>query len=272
MKTDKIKKYFVFALLVIISGCQKTDLIDPGIAYREKIVVVANLQEGLPFSGVSFTRTLPLNSSFDKSNAVLSDVTVWLRINGIKIIPLHYDKGGIYKPMDIFTVHAGEEFELFARYSGKDIYSKTRIPSRPSVNSSMLAEGKYLESRLVPEANTVYGAVWLIAGNNSYSYADTASDFFEIIKPSGLDVKSDIAVRTIEIPEKYLSEEYTGKVYVRVFAFDNDYYEYFRSRTKNQQVNNSFTQGGGDIAWNIKGKDAIGLFIGSAQGVVIKPK
>lgn len=272
MKTKKLKIYFVILLIFISSGCQETGLIDPGIAYREKIVVIANLQEGLPFSGVSFTRTLPLNSSFDISRAELKDVTVWLRINGIKVIPLHYDKNGIYKPIDIFTVHAGEEFELYARYDNKDIYSRTRIPSRPNVNSVIMAEGKYLESHLVPEENTVYGAVWLIAGTNASAYADTSNDFFEIIKPSGFDTKSGISVRTTEIPEKYLSDEYSGKIYVRVYAFDDDYYEYFRSRTKNQQVNNSFTQGGGDIAWNIQGEDVLGLFIGSAQGVVLKPK
>ncbi|MGE5457434.1 MAG: DUF4249 family protein [Methanococcaceae archaeon] len=259
-------------LLVCSMGCEQTQTLEPESEFKEKIVVFANLTEGVIFTGVTFTRTLPLNTVYDIKNAELINVTAYLKINGLRIIPLHYTKEGIYLPQNVLSISSGDTYELFATYNGQSIYSKTTIPGTPVVTNSSLIADKFIEASVIPKDNEVYGAVYIISGNTPGTVIASAPDFYEIIYPSKINRPPEIILRTVDIPEVYRTDSYKAKTYLRVKAFDKQYYDYYKTRSGNQQVNNSFTQGGGQVLWNVYGRNVIGLFIGSSEGSLIKPK
>ncbi len=79
-----MKNLFSISLTAIIlfSTCEKVGVVDSDISYRKYIVVRAELKAYSPFEGVSFTKTLPLDETYDISKAELKDVAAYLKING----------------------------------------------------------------------------------------------------------------------------------------------------------------------------------------------
>jgi hypothetical protein len=55
---------------------------------------------------------------------------------------------------------------------------------------------------------------------------------------------------------------------IEVCAFDKAYMTYYLTCSNQNVVNNPFTQGGEEIAWNVYGDDAIGLFIGMGKNTI----
>lgn len=254
-----------------LAGCEKTETLEPDSIYKEKTVVFASLKKDSLFQGVTFTRTLPLNTEYDIKKAELKDVIAYLKINGITVIPLLYSKDGVYKPKDYLAVHSGDVFELFAEWEGKGIYARTRVPEEPSVTMATLVGERYIQAVIVPKENESYAAAWFIAGVSQYTLSGLATDFFEVYASPDIP-PSSVSIRTMDIPEDYRSEVLSGKAYLKVFSFDKGFYDYFRTRGNNQQIHNSFTQGGSQIIWNVYGNDVIGMFIGSASGKFIQAK
>lgn len=270
MKRFGILSFLAIALLAF-AGCEKTETLEPNSNYKEKTVVFASLKKDSLFQGVTFTRTLPLSTEYDIKKAELKDITAYLKINGIVVIPLLYTKDGIYKPNDYLMVHSGDEFELFATREGKSIYARTRIPEEPSVRMATLVGERYIQAEIVPKADESYAAAWYITGGSLYTYSGLATDFFEVYA-SPENPPESVSIRTTDIPEDYREDAISGKAYLKVFSFDKGFYDYFRTRGNNQQVHNSFTQGGSQIIWNVYGDNVIGMFIGSASGKFVKPK
>ena len=264
-----------FTALIFLSaltGCEKTDTLEPDSIYKEKTVVFASLKKDSLFSGVTFTRTLPLNEAFDIRKAELKNVDAYIKINSIQVIPLLYVKDGLYKPHDLITIHSGSTYELFASYGEKTIYAKTKIPGAPVVSSATLVNNSYIEAKIVPKENESYGAAWFILGATQFTFQGLAADFFEVYDSPAERLPSSVTIRTVDFPEAYRTSSAASGAYLKVFSFDKGFYDYFRTRGNNLQVNNSFTQGGSQIIWNVYGNDVIGLFMGSAVGNFIKPK
>ncbi|MCU7494951.1 MAG: DUF4249 family protein [Ignavibacteria bacterium] len=271
----KIIKVFAIALLLSLSafiscGCEQTETLEPDSIFKEKTVVFASLEKDSLFNGVTFTRTLPLNEPYDIKKAELKDVTAYLKINGIQVIPLIYDKNGVYKPGNKLYVEPETTYELFADWEGKSIYAITRVPGVPEVTGALIVDGKYVEAKINPKGNETYGAAWFITGANEFRISGLSADFFEVYGAPSLP-PSSVSLRTTDIPEEYRTDLYAKRTYVKVFAFDKSFYDYFKTRANNQQVHNSFTQGGSNIIWNVYGNDVIGLFIGNAAGKLIRP-
>lgn len=275
MKMNMMKislKLSLFAISILfLAGCEKTETLEPDSIYKEKTVVFAALKKDAIFEGVTFTRTLPLDAPYDIKKAELKDVSAYLKINGIQVIPILYTKDGLYTTQDKLVVHSGEVYELFAKWNGKNIYARTRIPEEPSLSSATLVNGSYIEAVISPRENEAYAAAWFITGANQYTYSGLAEDFFEVYK-SPENVPLTVSIRTTDIPVQYRTYAYEGSTYLRVFSFDKEFYDYYKTRGNNQQIHNSFTQGGSQIVWNVRGNDVIGMFIGSASGSLVKPK
>lgn len=65
-----MKKYLTIALFIfILNGCE-SDIVENDLSYQERLVVRGLLEAGKPIK-VYFGRTLPLQSSFDSSSAIL---------------------------------------------------------------------------------------------------------------------------------------------------------------------------------------------------------
>ena len=72
------------------------------------------------------------------------------------------------------------------------------------------------------------------------------------------------------MPEEYRNQNYSGRRYIQVVAFDKSFRDYFYSRTSGNEINDPFIQGGGVIEWNMQGENVIGMFVGVAKGDIIQ--
>jgi hypothetical protein len=256
-----MKNYLAAIILSfsLFQGCENVDVIQTKIEYKEKIVVSAELVSGSLFSGVTFTRTLPVGEPYDIKKAEIVNVDSYLRINYVKIVPLHYKAKGVYKPVYNLLVEPGDVYELFGNVNEKLFYSKTIIPKKLSVSNAVL-ETDYVQASIIPAEGEVYGGKWFVYSSLSKDTIAVAGEFSSII--GSLNTAGNLTVRTSAIPQLYLSPAYSDKIYIEVYAFDKVYMNYYLTHSNQNVVNNIFTQGGEQIAWNVYGDDAIGLFIG----------
>jgi hypothetical protein len=257
----------VILLILLFHGCESIDVIQSKIEYKEKIVVSAELVAESLFSGVTFTRTLPIGEPYNIKKAEIVNVDSHLRINFVKIVPLHYKANGVYIPSSSLLVKSGDVYELFGNVNEKTFYSKTIIPEKPSINNAVL-ETDYVQASITPREGEVYGGKWLVYSSVSKDTIAVADKFSSIVELPELNTSGNLTVRSSEIPQLYLSSVYSGMICIEVCAFDKAYMNYYLTRSNQNIVNNTFTQGGDKVAWNVFGDDAIGLFIGIGKNTI----
>ncbi len=242
-------------------SCEKSQIVENDAAAQSYIVVNAELNPWKSFAGVSFTKTLPVGVPYDISDAELKDVIAYIKINGVKVIPLHYTRDGIYKPRyDELVIEKGNTYELFAECRGTVIYSATKVPFPPEINNvSYDAGGNYLKANIKTHPDEVYGAIWVIGSSS------TKDATFPSLSIPDTSLKNTNVI-TSPIPDQYRTNSYNGKRNIQVFAFDKQYTAYYNSAKVNVPAGNAFTQNGGTINWNVFGQNVIGMFIGVAKG------
>ena len=256
-----------FIFLSVFTGCENEEIINPTTSYDELLVVQSELIANSIFPGVRLTKTLPLGIPWDIQDAEVKDATLYLRKNGVQIIPLHYSSEGIYEPLYNFTLQEGEVYELFGKRDKQSFYAKTIIPYTPIINSTTYNfSGKYLEATVRSFENEVYTAIWIIASGNNIS----ADNFYSVSVPEIISATSTINVRSASLPDEYLASTYDGRRAIQVFSFDRSFSDYFNTSTEGEAINNPYVKGTGNTIWNIQGNKVIGMFIGyNKSGVLI---
>ncbi len=264
LSSEKVNSKFyllIFMLAYLILGCEDSEIVDVNIGYKEYVVVRSELFADSIFTGVSFTKTLPLEEAYDIKKAELKDVFAYLRVNGVQIIPLHYTSNGIYKSLYDIRIISGSSYELFAKVNGKSIYSTTYIPKVPRINNAVFHSDEYVDVYVASRPNECYGSVFYVAFSQN-NYSAKSSDFHSIIEAPNSNFNDIVLSRTQVIPEQFRTQLYRSVTYIQVYSFDLAYSDYFKTRGNNQPITNSYIQGGDPIAWNVKGENTIGLFVG----------
>lgn len=262
--------YVIIAAIfsILFSACENSTEVDTELPYTEYTVINAELTANQIFNGVMITHTLPLGTPFDIRKAEIQNAVVYLVQDGIRYIPLHYTSDGMYNSASPFIVQGGSQYEFFAGIGNESVYSKTIIPGAPEVVSVTNAGNQYLTALVRARPGVAYGAEWIVSGGGGGS-SEKASDFYSV--ESADHFPSNVLVRTQNIPSPYNTPAYSNNLYIKVYAFDEAYKDYFLTKTNSNPVNNTFTSGGGQVTWNVYGKDVIGLFIGVTEGGVYNP-
>ncbi len=248
-------------------SCEEESVIENDLPYEEYVVVRAQLDGNEIFGGVSITKTLPHDVTYDITKAELKDVFAYLQIDGIRIIPLKYSGNGIYKPVENLMIETDKTYELFAKWNGRQIYAKTYVPNAPDVQSARI-NGLYLNGSAIITKDEVVAATWIIAYNTTSIKAE-AENFYEV-KASTSEDPVRVSVRTTELPDQYRSLAYRNRYYIRFYCFDKQYADYFKTKDGNEPIENIFTQGASTIVWNVTGDKTIGLFIGVTKSELVK--
>lgn len=261
------KKILISFLLTIIlfSSCENEEVLYPEIAFKEQIVIQSEMHPFETFPGVRITKTLPVGSIFNITEAEVKTAVVYIRINNIQIVPLHYVSEGLYKPLYDFNVEQRQKYELFGEFEDKTFYSKTIIPSKPIVISTTYNNiDHYVQAELNTFTDEVYSALWVVNTGN----LKTEENYFNVFKAENNSI-ANIHVRTGEYPEIYQSATYNGSRYIQVCSFDKSFDNYFKTFGSTSTINNPYVQGSGVTIWNVQGNDVIGMFIGVAKGDII---
>lgn len=257
-----ISTFTLISFFFIFTSCEKQELLAPDISAEEFTVIQCELSPNTPLAGVRVTKTLPLGVKYDIKIAEIKNAALYLKIDYVKIIPLHYTSDGLYKPLYEIFPHEGEYFELFGELDGKTFYSKTKIPFVPQIISTTYnLSDNYAEATEKNESDEVYSAVWAVNSN----LMETGKEYFNIVAATEGSYLQSITVRTSEFPEEYQTPYYQGRKYIQVFSFDKSFENYCKSKGTNNLDNNPYVQGTGETVWNIQGVKVIGMFIGVAK-------
>lgn len=256
----------LLVLSLIFASCENNIDVNADVPYQEYTVINAQLIAGKAFEGVTISHTLPFGVEYDIQKAEIKDAVAYVQENGVKIIPLHYVSNGLYLPLTPLGIYSGSHYEFFATVDGKSIYSETTIPDTPNVFQVINAGDNYLTAEISALPGEAYGAAWIISKDAFYL---SANDFHSIVNADHFP--SDILIRTMDIPEPYNNSVYSNSFYIQVYAFDDAYKDYFISKANSHPIDDTFTSGGGAVAWNVFGDKVIGLFIGIAKGEKIHP-
>ncbi|MBK7632769.1 MAG: DUF4249 family protein [Ignavibacteriales bacterium] len=255
-------KNFVIILLLSLSfffGCENEELLNPELIYKQKVVVRCQISTEGFFPGVSLTKTLPLGVKYDSSLAEINNATLYLRINGFQIVPLHYAGNGLYKPLYELKALEEEYYELFGEWETYRFYAITKIPAKPIINSvNYNTGGFFAETDISTFKDEVYSALWAV----DVGTYEVAKDFYNISDPQNNSQNNSIRIRTAVYPINFQTPIYNGRRYLRVYSFDHSFSDYFKTKDQNEDINNPYVQGSGNTIWNVKGKDVIGMFIG----------
>jgi hypothetical protein len=263
------KNIYILCLLILFivtTACENEQVVEVDVVHDEFTVVQSELRLDRLFPGVRFTKTLPIGVPYDIKQAELKNITAYIRIDSIQVIPLHYSADGVYNPLYEFYVESGRYFELFALRDDTFIYAKTVIPEKPTVISTHYSlDEHYLQATVKPYRNEVYGALWAISSTPFIK----ADDYYSVSVPTEFYPLSTVDVRTSPLPEDFRSPAYNDSRFIQVVSFDKSFKNYFHSRTSGQGINDPFVQGGGVVEWNVQGDKVIGMFIGVSLGDVV---
>ncbi|MDX1699579.1 MAG: DUF4249 family protein [Melioribacteraceae bacterium] len=259
-----LEKFLIVLLGFVVWNCEDIDVVEIEIDHETKLVVQCELFADTFFDGVYLTRTLPLSEQYNESDADIPDATLFLIVDSIKIIPLHYAGFGKYVSISEFRVRGDQVYELYGLIENEEIYAITKIPRPPLISEQRFVPEGYLSSVVKANPGEVYGAIWLMMNNVLTKPFDQSNDFYTITLNPETEFE-DKLVRTTKLKTDYLSTFYKDKIYLQVFAFDKSYYNYFFTKDNNNPVDDTFSQGGGPIDWNVQGDNVIGMFIGVSR-------
>jgi hypothetical protein len=262
---NKIFIYILILVTLIITSCDDVSTVNPQLSYKEYIIVKSELKLNIDFEGVYITKTLPINEPYDTNKAYVKDVIAYLMIDGVKIVPLHYFQGGLYKPYGNLIPQSKETYELFASVNNVSFYATTKIPQIPVVTNLNFVN-RHIDINVKSNPGEVYGALWAIVNPYTESAIDMSNDFLSVVEAANPSISPTTYLSTKDLPDKYNSDAYKNYRCAKVYAYDTPYLKYFQTKNNNQPVSNAFVQGGDQIIWNVQGENVFGMFIGVAEG------
>ena len=262
-------------LLLAFAGCQTlTNTND--LPYEDLIVVKGMVQSGQPVQNIYFTHTLPLNVTYSASQAILTDVSGHITVDG-KQYPLQYADSGLYSCPSLIG-ESGKTYILDADWNGKHVHSETTIP-QPVQIDSLLVTDVQIDSGKSPDPSrkfyTIAGNLLvLIEAKPGGAYALTYSaqsgitgDTTWFIGGPGI-VVNDPTPNAVSLWLSYNGVSNSGDSlsYINkplkaiVYSYDPHYYDFITSYNPNQSFD-IFSSGGINPNWNVTG-DGFGIFIG----------
>ncbi|MCB0730573.1 MAG: DUF4249 family protein [Ignavibacteriae bacterium] len=259
MKTICINILFIISMLLVIS-CTEVGVIEENIPFDKKYVVNGRLKAQSENIEISFSKSFALDENYTKSETAIENLTTYLWSENQGIFPLIHVGDGIYSQKDEIEIRPGQTYELHARIGDDRVYASTYIPVEPDIQEIQITEN-FIICKIIPNPNTVYGCKFSLVSIYNSSESLIENIFYEI-SDAVENIADLVIIRTSELPEEYFENSKNYKINLEVYAFDEDYKDYFDTRLNNKPVENIFSEGGGSVFWNVQGDNVIGMFIG----------
>jgi hypothetical protein len=256
---------------IFFTSCEQ-EIVENDLSYQEKLVVRGILTAGDTIE-VYFGRTLPPNIPFNPEEANLKNVSAYIKSESA-IDTLVYKGNGIYRTTEMIARN-GEEFQLYAEWNNKSVYAETQVPFSTTFQNGRLLEENgsegtdyFIQGILEPRRGAVYGATWVIINAQSgFRLEDSVISVLQ--REEDKNLQNHLTIRSRNIPEE-LVRQWRSSFFIRVHAFDEEFYKFFLTQDANNATNNIFSQSGINLRWNVEG-EAIGMFIGKTDFLIKIP-
>jgi hypothetical protein len=260
-----VATFLAFGVLACKEGVEPGDF-----PYEEKIVIRAVLEAGKPVQEIFITRTLSLTELYTPEKAAIADVKAEITIEGASY-PLSYVgpvvRGNVktgfaeYTAVGL-TAKIGGVYRLSGNWNGHEFWAQTSIPDSTNISNSYMALDSSEHSlRLYRVFTTVKSKT-----NFAYTANYEHKNLFLLSTSFGSSLLKASADGEIVLTSSFATNSpstFRDSLYVKVFTFDEAFYDYYRTRNGGRAGNVGFLFSGGPspVNWNAEG-DAIGLFIG----------
>jgi hypothetical protein len=121
---------FALILAFIMHGCTQV-ITDPvELPFEERLVVEAFPEAGKPLDGIVISKTIPPLADSRRSETIVADADVRLRVDGREFQAQSRIDGGkraIYSVPSL-TAESGKQYELIVRWKNKSVRATTTIP------------------------------------------------------------------------------------------------------------------------------------------------
>lgn len=250
-----LKSIKIIIIIYLLISCEDVGIIEETPPFEKLIVVNGQLTQNSTLPIISITKSAPLKST-NQNDFYLENVTAYIRINELKIYPLEYIGNGNYSPTSTIEIDADYYCEFFCDIDGEKIYAETIIPRIPTLHKVDINEG-VIQIQIKPQENVVYSAQYFYSNYNATIYEE---DFSTVFGPSE-DINNNLILTTSKISDSVLTDPNVS-IGVMVFAWDESFKAYYKTKDKNKAIDDIFSEGGGLVNWNIEADNAIGMFIG----------
>ena len=258
------KMVLCFLILGILSACQETKIVEVDIPFSEYSIIYGDLRQYEAFKGISIQKSFSLNEILKLDEAYIDDAICYLKMNDLSTIPLLAQGNGIYKPYNSIYPDHGQKYELFVDVRGKEYYAKTQVPQKPRIRKAKLVDN-IITVEIVSYQGESYGALWAFV-NNQDIIIDKSDDFHSFVESNGDN--SIIEIQTKPISQEKLETYSRNRLRVILYSYDEDYANYFNSKSLNTSIENVLTQGGSPIYTNISGNNVAGSFTASTDTLI----
>lgn len=255
----KFYLYLIIAAVIGITGCEQTAG-DEEFPYKLQLVINGVLESGKQIKNIYIGRTLPIGVKYTESFAAITNADVVLAVDSL-YYPMKHTGDGYYS-CNVIAVK-GKKYSLLVNWEDKFANATTTVPIPGTVTGGSLVQrvesGKsvnYVEAYITPFRNETYAVTWTILGLTG-NIQQEATIFNEVNNAQNSNLTGIVKVLTAEIPKGYITQD----LGVRVYVYDEPYFDYYKTQNSNKVSDAVFGQAGSSVKWNVKG-DGIGLFIG----------
>lgn len=256
-----MKKTLLIILLLLL-GCEEEQTVEIELPIEDYYVVSSEVEAGSEFVDVKISKTVPISSDIGSANTIIDSAVVYILLNNVRVLPLQFNaETESYRNKEDLNIDAGSFLELFINIGGTEIYSFTSIPEEAITASPRLNGNNQIEISINSKKETVYGAIWW--AKEADEPLKKAVTFPELFKS---ELEEVLTVNTGIVNPDILRSPTLDSLYIQVISFDAQYLDYYNTKENNKPIEDVFSDGGGSVRWNVKGKNVIGMFVGTNYG------
>lgn len=263
---------FIIALCSILISCEEI-VENPGLPYKEQLVIRAKLEPGIPVSDIRITRTLPPLDIYDENKALITDASAVIEYNGTEYKLIYSNTGGTYFNDELIPV-VGGTYRLRVEKGNMKATAETTVPDSVTIESFFIDffevdtryGDRYLNFRLYvnfkPVNYAVYTAQYQYKFNEYPDYQDMIYRNGDTLKNGRIAFQMQNFSYSLytETPDTNEIKKSIKENSCEIISWDPAFYNYFLTRYEGSSDNDFFGTSGINIKGNIVG--GLGMFIG----------
>ncbi len=252
-----MKKILLALIILTFISCEQT-VKDAELPYVEKLVIESVFTAGEKIDSIIITRTLPPLGEYTFEKALVTDARGYIETNGEKH-ELEFNNDQYDSDL---TAKAGEKYKLVVKWKELKAYAAAFVPPKVTIDTvvhrfvkaewSKNTYSLQLDAVVHPIENACYG------GRTKNGFINTIRNNWDENSSGGIPVPF---VQNYYVSGDTSDFELENPVEGIIYSFDENYYDYFKTRNYGNDEGAIFGISGRNVDWNVKG-DGLGLFIG----------
>jgi hypothetical protein len=262
----------IIALCIVLISCE--EIVDnPGLPYKEQLVIRAVLEPGKPVSDIRITRTLPPLDIYDEYKALITDANAIIEYNGTEYKLDFSNSSGTYYNNSLVPV-VGGTYRLRVEKGSMKATAETTVPDSVVIESFFInfyeVDNRFGDNFLnfnffvnfKPVNNAVYTAKYYFNFNDYPNYQENIYRNDDTLKNGEISylIQNLSYDLNTETPDTNDIKNSISKNSCAIISWDPAFFNYFITRYEGNSDNDFFGTSGTNIKGNLSG--GLGMFIG----------